>query len=92
MTRLRIPCCAGGSHPALSAPSPPGEGRVGEGRGGSSALRWCWAVPPRLRGLRVGDTDPPRAFVLLAAEVGLWVILRPGPYICSEMDLGGLPR
>ncbi|XP_053450456.1 beta-galactosidase-1-like protein 2 isoform X1 [Nycticebus coucang] len=31
------------------------------------------------------------AFVLLAAEIGLWVILRPGPYICSEIDLGGLP-
>uniref|UniRef100_A0A8C5P2E3 Beta-galactosidase n=1 Tax=Jaculus jaculus TaxID=51337 RepID=A0A8C5P2E3_JACJA len=31
------------------------------------------------------------AFVLLAAEIGLWVILRPGPYICSEVDLGGLP-
>uniref|UniRef100_A0A8B9XTU8 Beta-galactosidase n=1 Tax=Bos mutus grunniens TaxID=30521 RepID=A0A8B9XTU8_BOSMU len=31
------------------------------------------------------------AFILLAEEVGLWVILRPGPYICSEMDLGGLP-
>ncbi|XP_054223547.1 beta-galactosidase-1-like protein 3 isoform X5 [Homo sapiens] len=31
------------------------------------------------------------AFVLMAAEIGLWVILRPGPYICSEMDLGGLP-
>nr|XP_031526167.1 beta-galactosidase-1-like protein 2 [Vicugna pacos] len=31
------------------------------------------------------------AFVLLAAEVGLWVILRPGPYVCSELDLGGLP-
>uniref|UniRef100_A0AC11DQY6 Galactosidase beta 1 like 2 n=1 Tax=Ovis aries TaxID=9940 RepID=A0AC11DQY6_SHEEP len=31
------------------------------------------------------------AFILLAAEVGLWVILRPGPYICGEMDLGGLP-
>ncbi|XP_067607749.1 LOW QUALITY PROTEIN: beta-galactosidase-1-like protein 2 [Pseudorca crassidens] len=31
------------------------------------------------------------AFVLLAAEVGLWVILCPGPYICGEMDLGGLP-
>ncbi|KAM7051473.1 beta-galactosidase-1-like protein 2 isoform 2-T2 [Molossus nigricans] len=31
------------------------------------------------------------AFVLLAAETGLWVILRPGPYICSEVDLGGLP-
>ncbi|XP_023559598.1 beta-galactosidase-1-like protein 2 isoform X2 [Octodon degus] len=31
------------------------------------------------------------AFVLLAAEIGLWVILRPGPYICAEIDLGGLP-
>ncbi|KAJ8412563.1 hypothetical protein AAFF_G00128990 [Aldrovandia affinis] len=31
------------------------------------------------------------AYINLAAEVGLWVILRPGPYICSEMDLGGLP-
>ena len=42
--------------------------------------------------LRAADTDLPRAFVLLAAEMGLWVILRPGPYICSEIDLGGLPR
>uniref|UniRef100_A0A8D0HAV3 Beta-galactosidase n=1 Tax=Sphenodon punctatus TaxID=8508 RepID=A0A8D0HAV3_SPHPU len=24
-------------------------------------------------------------------KLGLWVILRPGPYICSEWDLGGLP-
>ncbi|XP_057605432.1 beta-galactosidase-1-like protein 3 [Hippopotamus amphibius kiboko] len=31
------------------------------------------------------------AFIQLAAKVGLWVILRPGPYICSEIDLGGLP-
>ncbi|KAG9351742.1 hypothetical protein JZ751_022993 [Albula glossodonta] len=31
------------------------------------------------------------AYLNLAGEVGLWVILRPGPYICSEMDLGGLP-
>ncbi|KAG7470498.1 hypothetical protein MATL_G00114490 [Megalops atlanticus] len=30
-------------------------------------------------------------YLRLAAEVGLWVILRPGPYICSEWDLGGLP-
>uniref|UniRef100_A0A669B4J8 Si:dkey-224e22.2 n=1 Tax=Oreochromis niloticus TaxID=8128 RepID=A0A669B4J8_ORENI len=27
----------------------------------------------------------------LAAQLGLWVILRPGPYICAEWDLGGLP-
>ncbi|XP_053125272.1 beta-galactosidase-1-like protein 2 [Hemicordylus capensis] len=32
-----------------------------------------------------------KAFIKMAAEVGLWVILRPGPYICSEWDLGGLP-
>lgn len=42
--------------------------------------------------LSVADIDLPRAFVLMAAETGLWVILRPGPYICSEIDLGGLPR
>ncbi|KAH9491665.1 Beta-galactosidase-1-like protein 2 [Bulinus truncatus] len=32
-----------------------------------------------------------RAFLTLAAELGLFVILRPGPYICSEFDFGGLP-
>lgn len=31
------------------------------------------------------------AYLQLAAEEGLYVILRPGPYICSELDLGGLP-
>ncbi len=31
------------------------------------------------------------AFVRLAQELGLYVIVRPGPYICSEWDLGGLP-
>ncbi|XP_060765461.1 beta-galactosidase-1-like protein 2 [Neoarius graeffei] len=30
-------------------------------------------------------------FLLQAADVGLWVILHPGPYISSELDLGGLP-
>jgi len=30
-------------------------------------------------------------FVHLAAELGLYVILRPGPYICAEWDFGGLP-
>ncbi|XP_031651435.1 beta-galactosidase-1-like protein 2 [Oncorhynchus kisutch] len=27
----------------------------------------------------------------LAAELGLWFILRAGPYICAEWDLGGMP-
>nr|XP_033775209.1 beta-galactosidase-1-like protein 2 isoform X1 [Geotrypetes seraphini] len=31
------------------------------------------------------------AFLKIAADVGLWVIMRPGPYICAEWDLGGLP-
>ncbi|XP_072436167.1 beta-galactosidase-1-like protein isoform X1 [Chiloscyllium punctatum] len=30
-------------------------------------------------------------FLNLAQEIGLFVILRPGPYICAEWDLGGLP-
>uniref|UniRef100_A0A8C5EH76 Beta-galactosidase-1-like protein 2 n=1 Tax=Gouania willdenowi TaxID=441366 RepID=A0A8C5EH76_GOUWI len=31
------------------------------------------------------------AYLRLAGRLGLWVILRPGPYICAEWDLGGLP-
>lgn len=31
------------------------------------------------------------AFVRIAQEEGLYVILRPGPYACAEWDLGGLP-
>ncbi len=30
-------------------------------------------------------------FVRIAQELGLYVILRPSPYICAEWDLGGLP-
>ena len=30
-------------------------------------------------------------FIETASELGLAVIVRPGPYICSECDLGGLP-
>lgn len=31
------------------------------------------------------------AFLTTAAEVGLYVVARPGPYICSEWDGGALP-
>jgi len=31
------------------------------------------------------------AFARLAQKEGLWVILRPGPYVCAEWDFGGLP-
>jgi beta-galactosidase len=30
-------------------------------------------------------------FFTLARELDLWVIARPGPYICSEWDMGALP-
>jgi beta-galactosidase len=31
------------------------------------------------------------AFVRTAQRLGLWVIIRPGPYACAEWDFGGLP-
>ncbi len=37
-----------------------------------------------------GDKDV-ASFCSLAHELGLWVILRPGPYSCAEWDFGGLP-
>jgi len=30
-------------------------------------------------------------FVRIAQEEGMWVILRPGPYVCAEWDFGGIP-
>lgn len=33
----------------------------------------------------------PIAFIQLAHELGLKVIVRPGPYVCAEWDMGGLP-
>lgn len=32
-----------------------------------------------------------RRFILLAQELGLYVIVRPSPYICAEWEFGGLP-
>ncbi|XP_006871078.1 PREDICTED: beta-galactosidase-1-like protein 2-like [Chrysochloris asiatica] len=32
-----------------------------------------------------------RIFITTASQVGLWVILCPGPYIGGDLDLGGLP-
>lgn len=30
-------------------------------------------------------------FIRIAQEEGMWVLLRPGPYVCAEWDFGGLP-
>ncbi|RPH28775.1 MAG: beta-galactosidase [Bacteroidales bacterium] len=30
-------------------------------------------------------------FINIAQEEGMWVLLRPGPYVCAEWDFGGIP-
>src|SRR5690348_14993324 len=30
-------------------------------------------------------------YIRTAQSEGLWVLLRPGPYVCSEWDFGGMP-
>ena len=37
-----------------------------------------------------GNRDIVR-FMRMVAEEGMWVLLRPGPYVCAEWDFGGLP-
>lgn len=31
------------------------------------------------------------AFIDICQQEGMWVLFRPGPYVCGEWDLGGLP-
>jgi len=31
------------------------------------------------------------AFIRICQQEGMWVIVRPGPYVCAEWDFGGLP-
>lgn len=31
------------------------------------------------------------AFIDLCQEEGMWVLFRPGPFVCGEWDMGGLP-
>ncbi len=52
----------------------------------------CWNLHER----REGEFDfsgqlDIAAYIDCAAELGMNVILRPGPYICAEWDFGGLP-
>lgn len=52
----------------------------------------CWNLHERTEGTFdfTGRLDL-EAFIKTANELGLYVILRPGPYICAEWDMGGLP-
>ncbi len=42
--------------------------------------KWNWS----------GEKDLQK-FIKTAQEVGLYVIIRPGPYVCAEWDFGGYP-
>ena len=52
----------------------------------------CWNLHERREGQFdfSGILDIER-FIETAGRLGLFVILRPGPYICAEWDFGGLP-
>lgn len=52
----------------------------------------CWNLHERKEGefnfTGILDLE---AYIKTAQELGIYVILRPGPYICAEWDMGGLP-
>jgi len=56
----------------------------------STYVAWNYHEPAEGRWETSGDRDV-EAFVRLAQDLGLYVILRPGPYICADWDFGGLP-
>ena len=52
----------------------------------------CWNLHERKEGQFdfSGMLDIER-FITIAEDLGLYVIVRPGPYICAEWEFGGLP-
>ncbi len=49
------------------------------------------ALEPQRGKWNFRDQNDLAAFIREAKSVGLYVILRPGPYACAEWDFGGLP-
>ena len=56
----------------------------------STCIPWNLHEPVEGQWALTGDLDV-RAFVKLAGELGLYVILRPGPFVGADCDFGGLP-
>jgi beta-galactosidase len=54
-------------------------------------IAWNWHEPFEGRFRFDGDADLDYYFKV-CEELGLYVIARPGPYICSEWDSGGFPN
>lgn len=52
---------------------------------------WNYHEPaPGVWDFKTGNHDI-AAFIRLCKEEKMWVLLRPGPYVCAEWDWGGLP-
>ena len=51
---------------------------------------WNVQEPERGKFVFSGNSDI-AAFVRTAQEEGLWVVLRPSPYVCAEWEFGGYP-
>lgn len=56
----------------------------------STYVFWNLHEPLKGRYDFTGNNDV-AAFVKIAQEEGLWVILRPSPYVCAEWEFGGYP-
>lgn len=56
----------------------------------STLLSWNYHEPQEGQWSQEGDRDVV-AFVQKAKELGLYVILRPGPFVGGDFDAGGLP-
>ena len=51
---------------------------------------WNYHEPAKGKYNFTGNADV-AAFVRMAGEEGLWVIIRPSPYACAEWEFGGYP-
>lgn len=56
----------------------------------STYVEWSYHEPEERDYNFEGDRDIVK-FIQTAGDEGLHVLLRPGPYICAERDLGGFP-
>ncbi|HIE11046.1 MAG TPA: hypothetical protein EYP62_05480 [Kiritimatiellae bacterium] len=56
----------------------------------ASYIPWNWHEPREGQEIWHGDRDLER-FIALCRKNGLYVVLKPGPYICAEWDFGGYP-
>ena len=57
-----------------------------------SYVAWNWHQPhPPYSSLGKADMEPLDSFIRACAEHELFVIMRPGPYICAEWNGGGFP-